>query len=105
MEFLHPRQCALALRLAGVAGIHPAFHHWHHTKDGPAYINKNYAAIFPWVDKLFGSFYLPKQWPTKYGIDNPMAPGLARQLLQPFLQREKTSVVLVEPAALTTQLD
>jgi|ERR1017187_9150554 sterol desaturase/sphingolipid hydroxylase (fatty acid hydroxylase superfamily) len=63
----------------------PGFHHWHHTKDGPEYINKNYAAIFPWVDKLFGTLYLPKkQWPMKYGIDAPMAPGLAGQLLQPF---------------------
>lgn len=64
----------------------PAFHHWHHTKDGPEYINKNYAAIFPWVDKLFGTFYLPKkQWPMKYGTDAPMASGLAGQLLQPFV--------------------
>jgi sterol desaturase/sphingolipid hydroxylase (fatty acid hydroxylase superfamily) len=23
----------------------PAFHHWHHTNDGPAYINKNYATM------------------------------------------------------------
>jgi sterol desaturase/sphingolipid hydroxylase (fatty acid hydroxylase superfamily) len=64
----------------------PAFHHWHHTNDGPAYINRNYAAIFPWVDRLFGTFYLPKdQWPTRYGIDAPLAPGLAAQLLDPLL--------------------
>jgi sterol desaturase/sphingolipid hydroxylase (fatty acid hydroxylase superfamily) len=67
----------------------PAFHHWHHTKDGPTVINKNYAAIFPWMDKLFDTFYLPqKQWPVKYGIDGPMAPGLAGQLLQPFIYRK-----------------
>jgi sterol desaturase/sphingolipid hydroxylase (fatty acid hydroxylase superfamily) len=66
----------------------PAFHHWHHTQDGPEYINKNYAAIFPWMDKLFGTFYLPKkQWPEKYGIDGHMAPSLVGQLLQPFLYR------------------
>jgi len=47
----------------------PAFHHWHHTNDGKEYINKNYAAIFPWIDKLFGTFYLPRnRWPSKYGI-------------------------------------
>jgi sterol desaturase/sphingolipid hydroxylase (fatty acid hydroxylase superfamily) len=63
----------------------PAFHHWHHTKDGPEYINKNYAAMLPWVDKCFGTFYLPKtHWPAKYGIDAPTAPSLAGQLLQPF---------------------
>lgn len=79
----------------------PAFHHWHHTKLGPEYITKNYAAIFPWVDKLFGTFYLPKkQWPMKYGIDAPMAPGLAGQLLQPFVHRRKPA--LDESASLTT---
>ena len=63
----------------------PAFHHWHHTNDGAKYINKNYATIFPWIDKLFGTFYLPKnRWPKKYGIDMPIAPSLTGQLLQPL---------------------
>jgi sterol desaturase/sphingolipid hydroxylase (fatty acid hydroxylase superfamily) len=62
----------------------PAFHHWHHTNDGVEYINKNYAAIFPWMDKLFGSFYLPKRWPKQYGIEAPMARTFAGQLLQPL---------------------
>jgi sterol desaturase/sphingolipid hydroxylase (fatty acid hydroxylase superfamily) len=66
----------------------PAFHHWHHTNDGPALINKNYSAMVPWVDKLFGTFYLPKQWPVKYGIDGAMAPGLVGQMLQPFDYRK-----------------
>jgi len=47
----------------------PRFHHWHHTSDNPAVINKNYAANFPWIDRCFHSFYLPaKQWPRGYGI-------------------------------------
>src|SRR5207244_4206653 len=29
----------------------PAFHHWHHTNDGPELINKNYAAMLPLVDR------------------------------------------------------
>ena len=62
----------------------PAFHHWHHTKDGPEYVNKNYAAMLPWLDKCFGTFYLPKKWPSKYGIDAPVAKGLIGQLVQPF---------------------
>jgi sterol desaturase/sphingolipid hydroxylase (fatty acid hydroxylase superfamily) len=49
----------------------PAFHHWHHTNDGPEFTNKNYAAMLPLVDKLFGTFYLPKTWPERYGIDAP----------------------------------
>jgi sterol desaturase/sphingolipid hydroxylase (fatty acid hydroxylase superfamily) len=62
----------------------PAFHHWHHTNDGDKYINKNYAAIFPGLDILFGTLYLPKRWPQQYGIDAPMAPTLMGQLLQPL---------------------
>jgi sterol desaturase/sphingolipid hydroxylase (fatty acid hydroxylase superfamily) len=63
----------------------PAFHHWHHTNDGAEYINKNYATIFPVMDLLFGSFYLPKQrWPQRYGTDAPMAASFAGQLLQPL---------------------
>ena len=63
----------------------PAFHHWHHTKDGPEYANKNYAALLPLMDLCFGTFYIPgRQWPASYGADTPMASGLAGQLLQPF---------------------
>jgi sterol desaturase/sphingolipid hydroxylase (fatty acid hydroxylase superfamily) len=62
----------------------PAFHHWHHTNDGPNLINKNYASILPWVDKCFGTFYLPKQWPTRYGIDRPSAGSLVQELWQPL---------------------
>lgn len=62
----------------------PAFHHWHHTNDGAQYINKNYAAIFPGLDILFGTLYLPQRWPKKYGIDAPMVSSLVGQLLQPF---------------------
>jgi sterol desaturase/sphingolipid hydroxylase (fatty acid hydroxylase superfamily) len=63
----------------------PAFHHWHHTNDDPRHINKNYAAILPWIDKLFGTFYLPRnRWPSQYGIDRPVAPSLTGQLLEPL---------------------
>jgi sterol desaturase/sphingolipid hydroxylase (fatty acid hydroxylase superfamily) len=62
----------------------PAFHHWHHTND--EHLNHNYASILPFLDKLFGTWYMPKtQWPSKYGIDGPMASRLAGQLLQPLL--------------------
>jgi sterol desaturase/sphingolipid hydroxylase (fatty acid hydroxylase superfamily) len=64
----------------------PAFHHWHHTNDGAEYINKNYAAILPLMDIIFGTLYLPKQrWPKQYGIDAPMAPDFVGQLLQPLV--------------------
>jgi sterol desaturase/sphingolipid hydroxylase (fatty acid hydroxylase superfamily) len=66
----------------------PAFHHWHHTNDGPEVINKNYAATFPWVDKCFGTLYLPAAWPVKYGSDTSIAPDLTGQLLDPIAMKE-----------------
>jgi sterol desaturase/sphingolipid hydroxylase (fatty acid hydroxylase superfamily) len=66
----------------------PAFHHWHHTND--EHVNKNYTSMLPVMDALFRSWYMPKkQWPTKYGIDGSMAPGLAGELVQPFLREER----------------
>lgn len=45
----------------------PAFHHWHHTKEGP--INRNYSSTLPWLDRVFGTYHLPReQWPDSYGI-------------------------------------
>ncbi len=65
----------------------PAFHHWHHTNDDPMLINKNYSAMIPWVDKLFGTYYLPRQWPGKYGINEKISSSITEQLLQPFEKR------------------
>jgi sterol desaturase/sphingolipid hydroxylase (fatty acid hydroxylase superfamily) len=63
----------------------PAFHHWHHTLDGPSRSNVNYASMLPWVDRCFGTLYLPKKrWPRRYGSDAPMPAGFAAQLLQPL---------------------
>jgi sterol desaturase/sphingolipid hydroxylase (fatty acid hydroxylase superfamily) len=61
----------------------PAFHHWHHTSD--EHVNRNYAAMLPFLDRLFGTWYLPKEWPPSYGIDTPVAPGLTTQLIRPLL--------------------
>src|SRR5579863_924298 len=79
----------------------PGFHHWHHTNDGPDVINKNYAATFPWVDKIFGTLYLPREWPSKYGSDTPVASGLAGQLFDPLTRNEPT---LAQPARFPAEL-
>jgi len=64
----------------------PGFHHWHHSNDGPAYVNKNYAALLPWVDRFFGTLYLPKHTqPEHYGIDKPVPTHFLVQLVRPFL--------------------
>jgi len=60
----------------------PAFHHWHHTNDG--YRDRNYAALLPWLDRVFGTHHLPKAWPPEYGIDAEMPAGLHRQLVEPL---------------------
>jgi len=69
----------------------PGFHHWHHTNDGPAYINKNYSPTLPWVDWMFGTMYLPKdKQPARYGINQPISPVLFGQLVEPFMVWRKT---------------
>ena len=76
----------------------PAFHHWHHTLDG--HINKNYAAMLPWLDRLFGTFHLPaRQWPTQYGTDTPVGATLGEQLLRPLLPDPPRQPVRHDPAA------
>jgi sterol desaturase/sphingolipid hydroxylase (fatty acid hydroxylase superfamily) len=70
----------------------PGFHHWHHNNVGPEHRYKNYAPILPWVDRVFGTFYLDRtKWPGAYGIDEPTESGLLGQLLQPFLPSTRGS--------------
>jgi len=83
----------------------PRFHHWHHdgtasvdraaasprpptgdvgeTPTGPPPRSRNYAGLFPWIDKLFGTYELPAGFPQSYGCDVP-AESYPRQLLRPF---------------------
>jgi sterol desaturase/sphingolipid hydroxylase (fatty acid hydroxylase superfamily) len=60
-----------------------AFHHWHHTNDENR--DRNFAAIFPVIDWVFGTSWLPKHWPPVYGIDVKMSATLTGQLLDPLL--------------------
>lgn len=57
----------------------PAFHHWHHTND--EHRDHNFAAMFPLVDRLFGTAWLPKEWPPVYGTSTKVARTLKGQLL------------------------
>ncbi len=62
----------------------PAFHHWHHTYSEP--INKNYAAMLPFLDMIFGTHYNPKhEWPARYGTETPVSQNMGDQLLDPVL--------------------
>jgi sterol desaturase/sphingolipid hydroxylase (fatty acid hydroxylase superfamily) len=60
----------------------PAFHHWHHTLSGP--INRNYSSTLPWLDRMFGTHYLPKEWPTAYGTEDKLPDSLTDQLFYPL---------------------
>jgi len=62
----------------------PAFHHWHHANENPETSNKNFSGLLPWVDWIFGTFYLPAKFPTKYGINARMPDGYLGQLAEPF---------------------
>lgn len=73
----------------------PGFHHWHHTRS--EFRDRNYASMLPWVDKLFGTFYLPRhRWPDAYGIDGELPSSLVAQLLYPVHEAPRGRVS--EPA-------
>ena len=65
--------------------VTPRFHHWHHGIEEEA-IDVNFAIHFPLLDRLFGTYHLPKdQWPTGYGIGgHPVPKGYWRQFWYPF---------------------
>lgn len=69
--------------------VMPRYHHWHHTsqKEG---IDKNFAIHFPWIDKIFGTYYFPEHWPERYGLDGEeIAPGFWRQTVEPFTPKKR----------------
>lgn len=63
----------------------PAFHRWHHTSQEEG-LDKNFAGLFPWIDLLFGTFYMPRGvQPEKFGVaGESVPPTLIGQLLYPF---------------------
>lgn len=49
--------------------VTPHFHHWHHAREEAAH-GKNFAAIFSFIDHLFGTAVKPADnfWPSSYGV-------------------------------------
>jgi sterol desaturase/sphingolipid hydroxylase (fatty acid hydroxylase superfamily) len=71
--------------------VMPRYHHWHHTSQKEA-IDKNFAIHFPWIDKIFGTYYFPEEWPAQYGLaGEEIAPDFFRQTIEPFIGKKKTS--------------
>ncbi len=65
----------------------PAFHHWHHANEAHGQRDHNYAAMFPFIDRVFASLHLPNTLPQRYGIDEPMEADALGQLMHPFKRR------------------
>lgn len=63
----------------------PQYHHWHHSSS-PEFYGKNFATIFPFIDKMFGTYYLPgNEWPEATGLNEANYPkGYVKQLMYPF---------------------
>jgi sterol desaturase/sphingolipid hydroxylase (fatty acid hydroxylase superfamily) len=70
--------------------VMPRYHHWHHTSEKEG-IDKNFAIHFPWIDRLFGTYYFPDHWPQQYGLSGEeLSQGFWRQTIDPFMPRKKT---------------
>ena len=70
--------------------VTPRYHHWHHTsqKEG---LDKNFAVHFPWIDRIFGSYYYPDEWPEHYGLNGErISPSFLRQTIEPFTKRRRS---------------
>jgi sterol desaturase/sphingolipid hydroxylase (fatty acid hydroxylase superfamily) len=65
----------------------PVFHRWHHTAPDRGG-EKNFAATFPVLDLIFGTFYMPAgEQPDDYGIaDREFPTSFGGQLVRPFTQ-------------------
>lgn len=63
----------------------PQYHHWHHCKD-PKFYGKNFATVFPFIDKFFGTYFLPGNvWPEDTGLLEANFPkGYVKQAIYPF---------------------
>jgi sterol desaturase/sphingolipid hydroxylase (fatty acid hydroxylase superfamily) len=73
--------------LLGKFVVIPRFHHWHHAIEAEG-VDKNFAIHFPWLDKIFGTHYLPDdQWPSGYGVPEKVPNGYIAQLKYPFVRQ------------------
>jgi len=70
--------------------VMPRYHHWHHTSQKES-IDRNFAIHFPWIDKLFGTYYFPEEWPENYGLaGEEISPNFLGQTIEPFIGKKKT---------------
>jgi WD40 repeat protein/sterol desaturase/sphingolipid hydroxylase (fatty acid hydroxylase superfamily) len=63
----------------------PVFHRWHHTSPEEGG-DKNFASTFPFLDLLFGTFYMPAgKLPEEFGVaEHDFPEGFWGQFIHPF---------------------
>lgn len=67
----------------------PRFHHWHHAIEAEG-IDKNFAIHFPFLDRIFGTYYFPDSvWPKGYGVPEQVPSGYLAQARYPFVRGAK----------------
>ena len=64
----------------------PHFHHRHHQRDGAPV---NFSAMFPWIDRLFGTFDASESGPV--GLPTRCPGGFVALLVRPFSPRTSRS--------------
>lgn len=69
----------------GAVVASPVFHRWHHTSQAEG-LDKNFAGLFTFYDRLFGTYYMPEgRVPERFGVlGDPVPDGLWAQLKYPF---------------------
>jgi sterol desaturase/sphingolipid hydroxylase (fatty acid hydroxylase superfamily) len=66
--------------------VTPRFHHRHHQRGGPV---RNYASLFPFIDRLFGTY--SDETATAFGVARATPDGYLGLLLSPFSRRRSRS--------------
>ena len=61
----------------------PHFHQWHHQL-GPKSSYGNFAILFPWIDRLFGTYIDSPDWPDEVGITFDMPETFVGQMISPL---------------------
>jgi sterol desaturase/sphingolipid hydroxylase (fatty acid hydroxylase superfamily) len=77
----------------------PVFHRWHHTTQEEG-LDKNFASTFPFLDLLFGTFYMPPdKLPERFGNGDPDFPeGFLLQFFYPFRKKDTQPSLAAEAA-------
>jgi sterol desaturase/sphingolipid hydroxylase (fatty acid hydroxylase superfamily) len=70
----------------------PPFHHHHHRDFGSGGINHaNFAPTFAIVDRLFGTYEAPAEWPERYGSADHVGNTMLDQIMLPFMPSLRVS--------------